>query len=91
MASVLLFKCPHCGIDLERIIDARNTVATAVRFLRGDDGKSRAVTPSLEYESGVLDALEWALGTNPPVSISFDKHLDALARIREEMEAACRP
>jgi hypothetical protein len=83
MTDRLLDRCPHCGVDPMRVILACQTLRAAARFL--GEGKTRVVAPSLEYESGALHALEWALGVDPEGS--FEAHVQHLERIRDRLSA----
>jgi len=79
-----LHPCEHCGIDPSRIVTARGNVLTAVQYLRGGRG-DRVIMPNYTYESGVLDALNWVLGVDDDGL--FQRHLDSLALIREDILA----
>jgi hypothetical protein len=78
---VELDRCAFCGADPARLIKARFDVRAAVQFLKGNVATSgRTIMPSLTYESGVLDALDWVLGLDSDGL--FQKHLDGLALVR---------
>jgi hypothetical protein len=80
-----LARCAHCGSDPLRLLDARLSVQTAVEFLRGNTPQARTIMPSLTYEAGVLDALDWVLGLDDQGL--FQKHLDSLASVRARILA----
>jgi hypothetical protein len=80
----LLEQCPCCGIDPGRVLEACHVIDDAIRYL--GEGKTLAVVPSLEFETGAKLALEWALGMRGQEF--FEVHLRSLERIRGELAAA---
>jgi hypothetical protein len=85
---LLLERCRHCGVDPARILRARHGVYAGVEFLRGGRKDARVIMPSLAYDTGILDALDWVLGLDQQGL--FDKHLEALIKIRPQILAALR-
>jgi hypothetical protein len=87
MPSPLLHRCECCGVDPARIVEARAHVQAVVNYLRNDKRheQERVIQPSLEYESGALDALNWVLGCD--AYELFDKHLASLGLLRNDILA----
>lgn len=81
MKTRLMQPCEHCGIDPQRILEARHAVASALLQVGGT--RACIIAPTEEYERGALDALDWVLGVGHEEH--FERHIEALKRLRDRL------